>query len=109
MSTTPGGRLVGRFDGCGHGVEVVPFPHGYESGGNHCWAQVWAPHERDGRACSRIATLTAFARVGVHLCTQHYEQVVRGGLRVCRLPRGLLEQLIRDLDTEEAGDVDASA
>lgn len=109
MRTIPGGRPVGRFDGCGLYVEVVPFPHGYESGPQHCWAQVWAPREKDGRACSRIAGLGAFARVGVHLCTQHYELVVRGGLRICRQPRELLERLIRDLDTEETGDVESSA
>lgn len=109
VSTEPGGWLVGRFGGCGHTVEIVPFPHGYESGSHHCWARVVATLREDDHACRRRATLMAYARVGVHLCTQHYEQAVRSGLRVCRLPRDLLERLLRDLDTEETGDVESSA
>jgi hypothetical protein len=80
-------------------VEIVPFPHGYDDL-QHCWAQVYGRLAGDDHACRRRVCEVAYARVGVDLCTQHYEQVVRSGLRICRMPRELLERLIRDLDRE---------
>jgi len=98
-----GGWPVGRFDRCGFMAEIVPFGHGFESGPvYHCWAIVRS--SREDRVCGRAANMTAGWRVGVHVCSQHYLQIVRNGLHVVRPSREQLVRMLGDLDREAALD-----